>query len=95
MSFCFVVLVLDGMETMDARLQVDERETTTIVLEIVEVAERNGLKLPREFGLLLKQVLTQFRNRYMGYSLVESECSVFPSLKVSFASNIICNHDSL
>ena len=27
-----------------------------MVLEIVEVAENNGLKLPREFGLLLKQV---------------------------------------
>lgn len=41
---------------MDAQLDVDERETTKIVLRIVEVAEKNGLKLPREFGLVLKQV---------------------------------------
>lgn len=38
-------------------MQVDERETTELVLQIVSVAENNGLKLPREFGLLLKQIL--------------------------------------
>ena len=46
----------DG-STVAARLTVDERETTMLVLEIVAVAEKNGLKLPREFGLLLKQAL--------------------------------------
>lgn len=45
-------------QTIDARLEVDERETTQLVLEIVNVAEKNGLKLPREFGLILKQVLS-------------------------------------
>ena len=39
-----------------ARVTVDQQETTRLVLEIVGVAEDNGLKLPREFGLLLKQV---------------------------------------
>eukprot|EP01033_Poteriospumella_lacustris_P000571 gene572-391_t len=43
--------------TMDAQLDVDERETTNLVLQIVQVAERNGLKLPREFGLIVKQAL--------------------------------------
>ena len=37
----------------------DQREVTELVLEVVEVAENNGLKLPREFGLLLKQVKLQ------------------------------------
>lgn len=46
----------DGSEVA-AQLSVDERETTMLVLEIVAVAEKNGLKLPREFGLLLKQAL--------------------------------------
>lgn len=41
---------------MEARLTIDERETTKIVLQIVGIAEKNGLKLPREFGLVLKQV---------------------------------------
>jgi aarF domain-containing kinase len=43
--------------SISARLTVDEKETTQLVLEIVQVAENNGLKLPREFGLLLKQAL--------------------------------------
>jgi aarF domain-containing kinase len=43
--------------SISARLTVDETETTQLVLEIVQVAENNGLKLPREFGLLLKQAL--------------------------------------
>jgi aarF domain-containing kinase len=46
----------DG-DRLSARLTVDERETTEMVLEIVDVAEKNGLQLPREFGLLLKQAL--------------------------------------
>lgn len=46
-----------GGSSVDARLVVDERETTEIVLEIVTVANNNGLKLPREFGLILKQAL--------------------------------------
>lgn len=46
----------DGF-AMNAELFVDERETTQLVLEIVAVADKNGLKLPREFGILLKQAL--------------------------------------
>jgi aarF domain-containing kinase len=44
-------------DILNAQLNVDERETTEVVLQIVSVAENNGLKLPREFGLLLKQAL--------------------------------------
>ena len=32
-------------------------KVTRLLLEIVEVATKNGLKLPREFGLLVKQAL--------------------------------------
>jgi hypothetical protein len=28
-----------------------------LILELVEVSEKNGLKLPREFGLIMKQAL--------------------------------------
>jgi aarF domain-containing kinase len=53
-----VVVASDLQGTqVSAQLAVDERATTEIVLEIVSVADRNGLKLPREFGLLLKQAL--------------------------------------
>ena len=40
-----------------ATLSVDDSETTRIVLEIVKVAEDNGIRLPREFGILIKQAL--------------------------------------
>lgn len=38
-------------------------KVTRLLLEVVDVANKNGLKLPREFGLLLKQSL--YFNRYM------------------------------
>lgn len=38
-------------------LSVDDNEITDLVLQLVDVAEKNGLKLPREFGLLMKQAL--------------------------------------
>lgn len=37
-------------------------QVTRLLLEVVDVANKNGLKLPREFGLLLKQSL--YFNRY-------------------------------
>ena len=52
----------DG-DIVGAQLNVDERETTEVVLQIVSVAEKNGLRLPREFGLLLKQSL--YFDRYL------------------------------
>ena len=44
-------------------VEVDENEITNLLLEIVEVTENNGLKLPREFGLLVKQSL--YFDRYL------------------------------
>ncbi|CAM9429535.1 unnamed protein product, partial [Choristocarpus tenellus] len=32
-------------------------EITRLLIDILGVAENNGLKLPREFGLLIKQAL--------------------------------------
>jgi len=48
----------DGtVQSVSAQIQVDNDKVTELVLEVVRVAEDNGLKLPREFGLLLKQSL--------------------------------------
>jgi len=46
-----------------AAMSVDESEITDALLEFVEVTENNGLKLPREFGLLVKQSL--YFDRYL------------------------------
>lgn len=41
----------------------DESEITDLLLDLVDVTEDNGLKLPREFGLLVKQSL--YFDRYI------------------------------
>lgn len=48
---------------LTGQVSVDETEITNLLLELVEVTEKNGLKLPREFGLLVKQSL--YFDRYL------------------------------
>lgn len=38
-------------------LNAESGELEAILLDIVQLSEKNGLKFPREFGLLLKQLL--------------------------------------
>ena len=40
-----------------ATMAVDEQQVTRLALDLVGIADRNGVKLPREFGILLKQIL--------------------------------------
>jgi len=49
--------------SVQGTLDFDENEVTGLLLDFVEVAENNGLKLPREFGLLVKQSL--YFDRYL------------------------------
>lgn len=49
--------------TVSATISFDQDEVTNILLKIVAVTEDNGLKLPREFGLLVKQSL--YFDRYL------------------------------
>merc|ERR1719215_2210932 len=45
------------MDGDSGEVKVDESQIQDIVLDIAQVAGNNGLKLPREFGLLIKQAL--------------------------------------
>lgn len=49
--------------TLQGSLDFDESEVTNVLLDIVDVTDSNGLKLPREFGLLVKQSL--YFDRYL------------------------------
>ena len=49
--------------SVQGSLDFDENEVTQVLLDIVDVTENNGLKLPREFGLLVKQSL--YFDRYL------------------------------
>jgi aarF domain-containing kinase len=51
-----VVVADPATQQAAASVTVDEEQVTRLLLDIVEVANSNGLKLPRQFGLLIKQV---------------------------------------
>ncbi|CAM9363395.1 unnamed protein product [Sphacelaria rigidula] len=46
-----------GRVSYGTSVNVDQEDITRLLLDIVGVAENNGLKLPREFGMLIKQAL--------------------------------------
>merc|ERR1740121_296916 len=48
---------LGSATSPDGAPAVDESQIQEVVLDIAQVAGNNGLKLPREFGLLIKQSL--------------------------------------
>merc|ERR1712118_292378 len=53
-----ITLAMDELgTTLAATVQIDESAVTNVLLRIVRVADTNGVKLPREFGVLLKQYL--------------------------------------
>jgi len=54
---------IGGVGSVTGRIDFDEGEVTGLLLDFVDVAENNGLKLPREFGLLVKQSL--YFDRYL------------------------------
>jgi aarF domain-containing kinase len=56
-----ITQMVDGQ--IGGTLDFDETEITNILLELVDITEDNGLKLPREFGLLVKQSL--YFDRYI------------------------------
>lgn len=49
--------------TVEARLSADDQAVNSLLLDVVGTAERNGVRFPREFGLLLKQAL--YFDRYI------------------------------
>lgn len=65
--------LMDGSVT--GSVAIDESDITNILLEIVNVTEDNGLKLPREFGLLVKQSL--YFDRYLKILAPDMEGGAF------------------
>jgi len=65
--------------SLGGSLDFDEAEITNLLLELVEITEDNGLKLPREFGLLVKQSL--YFDRYL--KILAPELDVMSDSRVS------------
>ena len=65
--------------SVNGSLDFDESEITNLLLELVDITEDNGLKLPREFGLLVKQSL--YFDRYL--KILAPELDVMNDARVS------------
>jgi aarF domain-containing kinase len=65
--------------TVQGKIDVNEAEVTSLLLELVEITENNGLKLPREFGLLVKQCL--YFDRYL--KILAPSVDVFTDSRVT------------
>jgi aarF domain-containing kinase len=72
-----ITQMADG--SVGGSLNVDEAEITNLLLELVDITEDNGLKLPREFGLLVKQSL--YFDRYV--KILAPELDVMNDERVS------------
>ncbi|KAH9767593.1 putative aarF domain-containing protein kinase [Citrus sinensis] len=68
LDFELVVATARGTTTnttaVSANIVVDERQMNALFLDLLQVSESYGLKFPREFALLLKQLLYFDRNRW-------------------------------
>merc|ERR1712025_754745 len=49
--------LIKSLDDVNPQIAVDDAEITEVLLKLVQLTERNGIKLPREFGLLVKQAL--------------------------------------
>ncbi|KAM1253609.1 hypothetical protein ACFX2J_041469 [Malus domestica] len=68
---------------VSANLVVDERQMNALFLDVVRVSESYGLKFPREFALLLKQLL--YFDRYT--RLLAPNLNMLQDQRISIASN--------
>jgi aarF domain-containing kinase len=67
---------VQGVTGARAIIELNDNDITDLLIELVQVTENNGLKLPREFGLLVKQSL--YFDRYLkilapGVNIMEDE----------------------
>lgn len=82
-------IMLDN--TQDGRVAaavgVDEQQVTRILLDLVKVSENNGVRLPREFGILVKQVL--YFDRYT--RLLAPGLDVLSDSRLTLADSVTIN----
>ena len=77
------VLLAETETGVAASVSVDDEQVTDLLLKVVSVTENNGVKLPREFGLLVKQAL--YFDRYT--KLLAPEMDVLRDERVSLLSS--------
>ncbi|KAH7548239.1 hypothetical protein JRO89_XS14G0087500 [Xanthoceras sorbifolium] len=73
---------------VSANVTVDERQMNALFLDVVRVSESYGLRFPREFALLLKQLL--YFDRYT--RLLAPEMNMLQDQRISIVSNRRSNY---
>ncbi|CAE7200795.1 unnamed protein product [Symbiodinium natans] len=73
-----VVLRGGGGGRVVAEVGLDNEQVTELLLEVIRVADSNGLKLPREFALLVKQALYFDRYTKILAPAKPPECTAVP-----------------
>ncbi|KAH8062949.1 hypothetical protein JL721_8564 [Aureococcus anophagefferens] len=79
-----VLVSADGAGAVAATVSVDDAQVTDLLLQVVNVTERDGIKLPREFGLLVKQAL--YFDRYT--RLLAPDMDVINDDRVAFSAQL-------
>ncbi|XP_062092299.1 uncharacterized aarF domain-containing protein kinase At5g05200, chloroplastic [Humulus lupulus] len=77
-----------GATAVSANVIVDERQMNALFLDVVRVSESYGLKFPREFALLMKQLL--YFDRYT--RLLAPNLNMLQDQRISIASNRRANY---
>ncbi|XP_059458533.1 uncharacterized aarF domain-containing protein kinase At5g05200, chloroplastic-like, partial [Corylus avellana] len=72
-----------GETAVSANLVVDERQMNALFLDVVRVSESYGLRFPREFALLMKQLL--YFDRYT--RLLAPNLNMLQDQRISIVSN--------
>merc|ERR1712025_656026 len=72
-------------------VEVEGEEITNLLLDVVAVTENNGLRLPREFGLLVKQSL--YFDRYL--KILAPGLDVMNDDRVGMGSSAPVNGDEI
>ncbi|WOH01276.1 hypothetical protein DCAR_0520658 [Daucus carota subsp. sativus] len=75
---------------VSANLVVDERQMNALFLDVIRVSESYGLKFPREFALLMKQLL--YFDRYT--RLLAPNMNMLQDERISIVSNSSRNRNS-
>ncbi|CAN7141804.1 unnamed protein product [Brassica rapa subsp. narinosa] len=78
-----VVATGSGRTAVAANVAVDERQMNALFLDLVRVSESYGLKFPREFALLMKQLL--YFDRYT--RLLAPNMNMLQDQRISVVSN--------
>ncbi|KAM2975501.1 hypothetical protein FF1_001658 [Malus domestica] len=73
---------------VSANLVVDERQMNALFLDVIRVSESYGLKFPREYALLLKQLL--YFDWYA--RLLAPDLNMLQDQRISIASNRRTNY---